>query len=161
MLESLDPKIRRKLYLDQYTNHTLFVILYSVMKNIRRIVICGASIYMLAIENGLTAMSEGEIVRINPYLPNTLEHINVLEPKVVIVERNRKNNQLALELLQQGFPLIVLDEAQCAITVLGRERISKSEISALTCVIEKIIRQQDVPCTGNAIIEAGYQSADV
>jgi hypothetical protein len=116
---------------------------------------------MLAIENGLTAMSEGEVVRINPYLPNTLEHINVLEPKVVIVERNRKNNQLVLELLQQDFPLIVLDEAQCAITVLGRERISKSEISELTCVIEKIIRQQDVPCTGNAIIEVIHQSDDV
>jgi hypothetical protein len=127
------------------------------MKASRRIVICGGSIYMLAIETGLTEVVEQDVVRVNPNLPNTLEHINLLDPNVVIIERNRKNNPLAHELLQQGFTLIVLDEAQRAITVLGRERSSRSEISELTCVIEKIIRQQDVPSGENISLHEELQ----
>lgn len=114
------------------------------MKDSRRIVVCGASIYMLAIESGLSAMSEVEVVRINPYLPNTVERIGALEPNVVIIELNGNNNELVLENLSQSTPLIVLDEARRSIKVLTREHFPKAEISELTSVIEKIIQQQDV-----------------
>jgi hypothetical protein len=115
------------------------------MKESRRIVICGASIYMLAIESGLSAMAELDVVRINPYLPNTVERISVLEPHVVIIELKGKNSALALEILCQNIPLIVLDEARRSIMVLSREYVPKSEIGELTYyVIEKINRRQDV-----------------
>ena len=81
------------------------------MKDSNSTVICGDSIYMLAIESGLSGMAEVDVVRINPYLPNTLERIKVLEPHVVIIERTWKNNELALEILGQSIPVIILDEA--------------------------------------------------
>ena len=115
------------------------------MKDSRRIVICGASIYMLAIESGLSAMAEGDVVRINPYLPNIVERINVLEPQVVIIELNGKNNEPVLKNLCHSMPLIVLDEAQRSIMVLAREHDPKAEISELTCMIEEINQGQDVP----------------
>jgi len=114
------------------------------MKDLRRIVICGASIYMLAIESGLSAVAEGVVVRINPYLPNAVERISLQEPHVVIVERNEKSNELTLETLLQNTPFIILDEAQRSITVLAREHVPKAEISELTNMIEKINRKQDV-----------------
>ena len=123
------------------------------MKDSRRIVVCGASIYMLAIESGLSAMAEGDVVRINPYLPNIVERINVLEPHVVIVELNGKNSELVLENLNQNIPLIVLDEAGRSFMVLAKEHDPKAEISKLAYVIEKFIWQQDV-LSGENIIQA-------
>jgi hypothetical protein len=115
------------------------------MKESLRIVICGASIYMLAIESGLSAMAELDVVRINPYLPNTVERISALEPHAVIIELKGKNSPLALEILCQNIPLIVLDEARRSIMVLAREHVPKTEIGELTYyVIEKINQRQDV-----------------
>ena len=99
---------------------------------------------MLAIESGLSAMAEVDVVRINPNLPNAVERICLLEPHVVIIELNGKNNKLALEDQCQSIPLIVLDEARRSIKVLAREHVTKAEISELTYVIEEINRQQDV-----------------
>ena len=106
---------------------------------------------MLAIESGLSAMAEGDVVRIDPYLPNTVERISVLEPRAVIIEMNGKNNELVLENLDQNIPLIVLDEARRSIKVLARENVPIAEISELTDVIENIIQQQDVLLEENII----------
>jgi len=97
---------------------------------------------MLAIEFGLTTMTEGDVVRINPYLPNTVERISQLKPHVVIIERNGKNNELALEIMSHNVPLIVMDEAQGSITILAGEHAPTAEISELTRVIERINRKQ-------------------
>jgi len=121
------------------------------VKDSRRIVICGASIYMLAIESGLSAMVEGDVVRIDPYLPNIVESINLLKPCAVIIELDEKNNELVLENLAQSIHLIVLDEAQRSIKVLAKENIPIAEISELTYVIENIIQQQDVLAEENII----------
>lgn len=98
---------------------------------------------MLAIESALSMMAGANVVRINPYLPKTIERIKLLEPQVVIIERTWKNNELALEILRQSIPIIVLDEARRSIMVLTKEDVPKSEISELTHVIERINRQPD------------------
>jgi hypothetical protein len=98
---------------------------------------------MLAIESGLSGMVEADVVRINPYLPKTLDRIKVLEPRVVIIERTWKNNELTLEILDQSIPVIVLDEARRSFMVLTKEDVPKAEISELTHVIERINRQRD------------------
>ncbi len=99
---------------------------------------------MLAIASGLAAMTEADVVRIDPDLPYTVERISKLEPQAVIIELNRKNNCPALEILCQSIPLIVLDEAQRSIMVLVREHLPKAEINELTHVIEKINQHQDI-----------------
>jgi hypothetical protein len=121
------------------------------MNDSRRIVICGDSIYLLAIESGLSSKTEGEVVRIDPYLPNIVESINLLKPCAVIIELDEKNNELVLENLAQSIHLIVLDEAQRSIKVLAKENIPIAEISELTYVIENIIQQQDVLAEENII----------
>jgi ABC-type Fe3+-hydroxamate transport system substrate-binding protein len=112
------------------------------MSNARRIVICGDSIYMLAIESGLSKMAEGDVVRINPSIPDILERIRLLAPHVVILEQNRKYNQLALEIQSQGIPLVALDEAQGSIKILTGEHPQNAGISELSNLIEKINRKQ-------------------
>ena len=113
-----------------------------IMKDLHRVVICGASLYILAIESGLSMLEMGDVVSIDPILPDTVERIRLLQPDVVIIERNGKSNQFALEILFQNIPLLVLDEAQRSITVLVRENIPITEISELTNVIENINRRQ-------------------
>lgn len=98
---------------------------------------------MLAIESGLSMMAEGDVVRVAPDLPNTLERIKVLAPQVAIIEQTENNSELALEILGQSIPLIVLDEARRSIMVLTKDHVPKAEISELTNVIERINRQQD------------------
>jgi hypothetical protein len=113
-----------------------------MMKDLHRVVICGASLYTLAIESGLSMLEMGDVVSIDPFLPDTVDRIRLLEPDVVIMERNGKSNQFALEILFQNIPLLVLDEAQRSITVLVRENFPKTEISELTNVIKYINRRQ-------------------
>lgn len=98
---------------------------------------------MLAIESALSGIAEVDVVRINPYLPNTLKRIKKLEPQVVIIERTWKYYELALEILGQSMPVIILDEARRSIMVLTKEDVPNAEISELTNVIERINRQQD------------------
>ncbi|NIM92123.1 MAG: hypothetical protein GTO18_00190 [Anaerolineales bacterium] len=98
---------------------------------------------MLAIESALSGITDGDVERLSPYLPNTLERIKALEPLVVIIERTGKTSELALEILAQSIPLIILDESRRTIMVLNREEVQKDEISELTDVIERINRQQD------------------
>ncbi len=97
---------------------------------------------MMAIESGLSALEEADVVRIDPDFPDTVERISLLEPHMVIMERNEKHNELTLEMMCQSIHLIVLDEAQRSITVLAGEHPPKAEISELTYVIEKINQKQ-------------------
>jgi hypothetical protein len=113
------------------------------MKDSRPIVICGESIYMLAIESGLSMMAGGNTILIKPSSPNPIENIRELDPHVVIMERSRKTNSLALELLYQSIPLLILDEAQRSIIVLAMEQVSKDKISDLISAIEKVNQKHD------------------
>jgi ABC-type Fe3+-hydroxamate transport system substrate-binding protein len=108
------------------------------MKDSRRIVICGASIYILAIESGLAAKAEGDVVRINLNHPDTIERVLDYKPSLVILERNGKNDQNTLENLSQDIPLIVLDEARRSVTVLAKDHVAEVEIGELTHMIKKI-----------------------
>jgi hypothetical protein len=97
---------------------------------------------MLAIESGLSALTEEDVVRINPNLPNSAERISLIDPHVVIIELNGKNNEQVLENLSQSIPLIVLDEARRTFMVLPGKLVPKNEINELAYVVEKIIRHK-------------------
>jgi pyruvate/2-oxoacid:ferredoxin oxidoreductase alpha subunit len=99
---------------------------------------------MLAIESGLSKLEEVDVVRIDSYLPNSVERINELEPNVVIIERNGDYSLLALDILWENMPLIVLDEAHRSIMVLNRKHVPTAGIKELTSVIEEIILQPEV-----------------
>lgn len=104
---------------------------------------------MLAIESGLSKMEGLDVVRIDHHRHSSVERINELEPNVVIIERNGDHGVLALDLLWENIPLIVLDEARRSIMVLNRMHMPRAGIKELTSVIEEIILQPEVPLGEN------------
>jgi hypothetical protein len=101
---------------------------------------------MLAIESGLSSRVEADVLRVNPMLPDIIDHITAAKPRVVIIEQYGTCSQLALEILRESIPLIVLDEARRSILVLTREHAPKAGIGELTGLIEEIMRRpEDLP----------------
>jgi len=109
----------------------------------RRIVLCGTSIFVAAIESGLSAIGLGEVLVFNPNTTDALARISALEPSVVIIEKVGGNQELARAVFQRGFPIIILDEAQRKITALSGPLSSEAKcieagIDELTQVIKQI-----------------------
>ncbi len=101
---------------------------------------------MLAIESGLSSQVEVDVLRVNPMLSDVIDHITLVKPRVVIMEQNGTCSQLALEILRESIPLIVLDEAHRSIMVLTREYAPNAGIGELTGLIEEIMRRpEDLP----------------
>ncbi|MCP4542718.1 MAG: hypothetical protein GY832_36815 [Chloroflexi bacterium] len=77
--------------------------------NRQRIIICGTSIFLSAIEAGLAAWPGLEVIHFHPHLPGVVERIAALEPDMVVVEQNDAHGDLVLALLSRGLPLVELD----------------------------------------------------
>lgn len=91
------------------------------MSSESRIVICGQSVFVMAIEARLAALPEVEVTRLHAYLPALMERINALQPDAVVIEYDQNRNDLALALLSQGLPLVVLDSEQSqGLLITGR-----------------------------------------
>ena len=114
------------------------------MEHMQRVVICGQSIFMLAIEAGLAGLPEVDVVRFNSFLPAVVDRIAALEPDVVLVERDSGDAVLLLALLERGFPLIKLDEAQGVLCVLNRHRVSVQGVEDLAHAIQQISASQQM-----------------
>ena len=85
-----------------------------------RIVICGVSLFAMAIETSLTRLLDS-VTRLDPHVPEAAERIVRLNPDVVLIERNEGQGDLALALLGMGIPLIELDvERKQAVALTGR-----------------------------------------
>ena len=111
------------------------------MKDNHRIVICGVSIYILAIEAGLSALTKNETIRIDPCSKNSAEDIKLLKPDVVIVEKNSSHSEIMMEILLQDIPVIMLDVAQQSTTFLTKDLEPQEEIRQLSSIIEGIVRE--------------------
>ena len=72
------------------------------MERMQHVVICGQSIFLLAIEAGLAALPEVDVARFNPHVPAVADRIATREPDVVVVERD---NGDAREKLTSTFTL--------------------------------------------------------
>jgi len=108
------------------------------MGKVQQIVVCGQSIFMLAIEAGLVALPEVHVVRFNSHLPAVADRIAALEPDAVITDVDEGNRDLALALLERGLPLIELDETQGVLSVLKRHRLPDQSVEGLAQAIEQI-----------------------
>jgi hypothetical protein len=111
----------------------------------RRIVICGTSIFVAAIESGLEAVGMGEVLVFDPRLSHALERISALDPSVVIIEKAGDSHELTQVLLDRSFPIVLLDEAQSKVMALPGNRVPDSGVfeagmGELTQVIEKLSR---------------------
>lgn len=101
------------------------------MSSISRIVICGQSIFIMAIEAGLAQLTELEVVRLNPHLPAVLERISTLQPDLVLIEHYQGYGDLALDILNRGLPLVILNgQKEQGILLTGRA-VSASDLTEL------------------------------
>ncbi len=78
-------------------------------KHTHRIIICGESIYLSAIESGLAALPGLETVHVRPHLPDVVTRMAELEPDMIIIEQNDTHHDLIPALLSRGLPLVELD----------------------------------------------------
>jgi len=107
---------------------------------IRRVVICGTSVFLMAIEAGLAKLPGMEVVRLNPHLPGAEARIMALSPDVVIVERSDNHAGQTQMLLSHGLPLVELDASRNVITVLSGRQVQVSKMEDLVRVIERALR---------------------
>ncbi len=80
-----------------------------------------------------------EVTRVDPNHPDAPARVAALAPNVVIIERDGQTNDLTLEMLQRGFPLIGLDVSQNIVTILSERRVPVDSIADLAQVIGKVI----------------------
>ncbi len=123
------------------------------MNSHHRIVICGESIFLMAIEASLVDVPGIDVVRLDPHLPAVADRIVALEPDVVVIERDQGHGDLALALLSQGLTLLELDSQQGQATLLTGARVMAAEVDSLMRVLEHVHnkRKQDhLTSTGGA-----------
>ena len=77
-----------------------------------RLVICGQSVFVMAIEARLAEFPAIEIIRLNIYLPDLIRRIITWQPDVVVLEGKPDHGDLALALLGHNLNLIVLNARQ-------------------------------------------------
>lgn len=98
------------------------------MPSTSRVIICGQSIFLMAIEAGLAKLAEVEVVRLNPHLPAVFERISTLQPDLVVIEHNQGHGDLALDLLSRGLSLVVLNPQQEDAMLLTGRTVSASDL---------------------------------
>ncbi len=112
------------------------------MNSHHRIVICGESIFLMAIEASLVDVPGIDVVRLDPHFPAVADRIVALEPDVVVIERDQGHGDLALALLNQGLPLLELDSQHNQATLLTGARVVAAEVDSLIQVLEHVHNQR-------------------
>ncbi|MEM7344871.1 MAG: hypothetical protein AAF485_11565 [Chloroflexota bacterium] len=72
------------------------------------IVICGQSIFIMAIEASLADSLQIATTRLNTFLPDLIDRITLLNPDLVVIDSTEKSGDLVLALLEQGLSVITL-----------------------------------------------------
>jgi ABC-type Fe3+-hydroxamate transport system substrate-binding protein len=114
------------------------------MERMQHVVICGQSIFLLAIEAGLAALPEVEVVRVDSHLPGVVDRIAALEPDVVVVERAGGEAELALELLGRGLPVMEIDAAEGTLTILHGHRVPARGAEDLAHAVSSIAAVEQI-----------------
>jgi len=102
-----------------------------------RVIICGQSVFVMAIEARLAEFPAIEVIRLNINMPDLLKRILTWQPDMVILEDNRDHGDLALGLLGRNVPLIVLNAQQDQGLWLTGEPFSMSDLPQLIVAHQK------------------------
>ncbi len=113
------------------------------MDHIQRVVICGESIFLMAIEAGLAALPDAEVVRFDPHLPGVVARIVSIAPDIVILERGGDDGGLARELLSHSLLLVELNANQSTVTLLTGHEVTVSGAADLIELVKLIKTGQD------------------
>jgi len=99
------------------------------------VVVCGKSLYLDAITEGLLDQTRFHIIRVDPQAFDVLEQICNLAPDAILIEPLSSNRGIVFALLQQGFPVIVLDSEESSVTILKGKHVATPGLADLAGVI--------------------------
>ncbi len=106
------------------------------MSQVQRIVICGKSVFLMAIEAGLAALPGIEVLRFDPYLSDAIARIVSIAPDVVILERGGDDGGLTRALQSRSLLLVELDVERSTVTLLTGREVSVSGAADLIELIK-------------------------
>ncbi len=92
----------------------------------------------MAIEVALTSQPELEVIRLRCCPPEATENIVALNPHLVVVEQNNRDNELILTLLRRGLALVELNEKGQG-TFLSRRDVPVSGPTDFIRLIEQVV----------------------
>ncbi len=107
-------------------------------KHTQRIIICGESIFLSAIESGLATLSGLEVIHFHPHLPDVVARMADLKPDMIIVEQNDTHGDLALALLSRDLPLVKLDAQTGQGTFLTGRKFPISGVEDVTRLLDQV-----------------------
>ncbi len=81
----------------------------------RRVILCGDSIFIKAIETALAKESYMDIQRLDLIIPDLLSQIVAFKPDLVMLAEDETPSDLALALLNYGLPLVQLHPNRAAL----------------------------------------------
>jgi len=109
------------------------------MDQIQRVVLCGDSVFMLAIDASLAALPGVETSRFNPHLPDLSARIAAQEPNLILLEK-KMNDEIPLELLHEDIPSILINPEERNITTINSAVVQKAEIGDLVQIIQRSLQ---------------------
>jgi hypothetical protein len=126
-----------------------------------RVVICGQSIFALAMEAALVSKSGPgpEIVRVHPHLPAIIERIAALQPAVVLLESCGDHAALALALLRRAIPLVALYLDTGQGVLMTGQPVTFAHRPDLDRLIDTLQTATTAPVLGT-IIQPGYAALE-
>ncbi|MBN1920291.1 MAG: hypothetical protein JW892_03545 [Anaerolineae bacterium] len=104
----------------------------------QHIVVCGDSLYLEGIIEGLGNQITLTVTRVNLRHEEALSRITLLAPDAILVEATAIQGETAFTLLRQGFPIIILDLNDSQITVLKGRRTAANGLADLAQVIHSL-----------------------
>ncbi len=113
--------------------------------NRQRIIICGTSIFLSAIEAGLATWPGLEVIHFHPHLPGAVERIADLEPDMIVVEQNESHSDLTLALVSRSLPLVELDALTGQGTLLTGRKLPISGAEDMVRLLEQVVITADDP----------------
>jgi len=128
----------------------------TAMNHSQRVVLCGNSLLIAVIAEGLQKAPGFEVECVDPAQPNPLAQIAAIQPDVVLVERNEGggNAQMVLNLLHDHPELTVieLDAQTSLLTVLSSQQSPAGSLADLVLLIENSGQIQERPGRKNKSI---------
>ena len=110
------------------------------MPPICRVIICGNSIFLMAIEAGLASSPNMKVIRLDPGRPDVVNRIAHLNPDAVVLDQNDASGELVLALLNSGVSLIQLNLQANQATLFSRDELPISSADDMARLIEQIGR---------------------
>lgn len=108
------------------------------MNSIHRVVMLGQSVFMTAIEAGLRALPQIDVIYTSPHRPDLMTMLETCRPDLVVIEKSGDHNNLIVALLDMGLPLIEVSSSLMKVKLLTSHNLPVSSFEDIAGLIENV-----------------------